>query len=206
VRNRAKVLAVAIDAFATEGLSVSVHEIARRAGVGTGTVSRHFPTKESLYEAIVQSVVERLVDRATELAATSDPGEALFGLLASMATEGAANRGLADALAGAGFNIDAAAATGEHDLSRVLADLLAAAQRAGTVRPDVDAADLKAFMVGCAARERDRAAPRARERMLAVIRDGLSTVDHTRSSQRVDGPTGRQRPAAKRTSTTHRGR
>jgi AcrR family transcriptional regulator len=179
VRNRARVLKAAVDAFATEGLSVPVQEIARRAGVGTGTVSRHFPTKESLYEAIVQSVVERLVARAAELTAAGDPADALFGFLAAMAAEGATNRALADALSGAGFDIDTAAATGEHDLSRVLADLLAAAQRAGAVRPDIDAADLKAFMVGCAARERDGAAPAARDRMLSVIRAGLGAAGTT---------------------------
>jgi AcrR family transcriptional regulator len=50
-RNRARVLEAAAQVFAAEGLSVPVHEIARRAGVGTGTVSRHFPAKEDLYEA-----------------------------------------------------------------------------------------------------------------------------------------------------------
>ncbi|MGC4746083.1 TetR/AcrR family transcriptional regulator [Micromonospora sp. DT201] len=174
MRNRAKVLQAAIDAFATDGLSVPIHEIARRAGVGTGTVSRHFPTKESLYEAIVQSVAKRLIVRAEALRATRDPGAALFDFLASMAEEGANNRALADALAGTGFDIAAAAAKGDHDLHSVLADLLTAAQRAGVVRPDVDAADLKAFLVGCAVRERDGTAPTARDRMLAIIRDGLS--------------------------------
>ena len=52
-RNRARILEAAFEAFAAAGLSVPVHEIARRAGVGTGTVSRHFPTKESLFEAII---------------------------------------------------------------------------------------------------------------------------------------------------------
>ncbi|MFG1842114.1 TetR/AcrR family transcriptional regulator [Micromonospora sp. NPDC049175] len=166
----------AIDAFATDGPTVPIHEIARRAGVGTGTVSRHFPTKESLYEAIVQSVAKRLVSRATELRATREAGPALFEFLASMAAEGATNRALADALSGTGFDIAAAAAKGEHDLNHVLTELLSAAQRAGAVRPDVDAADLKAFLVGCAVRERDAAAPAARDRMLTIVRDGLSTV------------------------------
>jgi AcrR family transcriptional regulator len=174
VRNRARVLDVAIEAFAAEGLSVPVHEIARRAGVGTGTVSRHFPTKESLFEAIVHSIVARLVIRANELSIAGDPGAAFFGFLASMVEEGATNRALADALAGAGFDIDVAASTGGHDLGRVLTELLAAAQRAGAVRPDIDAADLKAFLVGCSARERDGVDTAARARMLAVIQTGLA--------------------------------
>lgn len=176
VRNRARVLEVAIEAFAAEGLSVPVHEIARRAGVGTGTVSRHFPTKDALFEAIVHSVVERLTARASELTAKDDPGAAFFDFFASMVAEGATNRALADALAGAGFDIDAAASTAGHDLGHVLAELLAAAQRVGAVRPDVNAADVKAFLVGCAARERDGIDAAARDRMLMVIRGGLSAV------------------------------
>src|SRR5690348_5744892 len=67
VRNRRKVLETAKAVFAAEGLSVPVAEIARRAGVGTGTVSRHFPTKEALYQAIVLEQVEALVARAAHL-------------------------------------------------------------------------------------------------------------------------------------------
>jgi AcrR family transcriptional regulator len=172
-RNRARVLEVAIEAFATEGLSVPVHEIARRAGVGTGTVSRHFPTKESLFEAIVFSFAERLVEQARQLAATEDPGAAFFGFFSAMVGEGAANRGLADALAGAGFDVEAAASRAEHDVMGALRDLLARAQRAGAVRGDVDVADVKALMVGCLARERPGGDARARDRMLAVVHEGL---------------------------------
>ncbi|HEX6673892.1 MAG TPA: TetR/AcrR family transcriptional regulator [Actinomycetes bacterium] len=172
-RNRARVLEVAIEAFATEGLSLPVHEIARRAGVGTGTVSRHFPTKESLFEAIVFSFAERLVGRARQLAATEDPGAAFFDFFAAMVGEGAANRALADALAGAGFDVEAAASRAEHDVMGALRDLLARAQQAGAVRDDVDAADVKALMVGCLARERPGGDPGAVDRMVAVVREGL---------------------------------
>jgi AcrR family transcriptional regulator len=172
-RNRAKVLEVAIEAFAREGLAVPVHEIARRAGVGTGTVSRHFPTKEALYEAIVLARVERLYASAQDLAAEEQPADAFFGLFAIMAAEGALDRGLADALVGAGFDIDAAAARTGHDVSGELGRLLAAAQQAGTVRGDVTVADVKALLAGCLAREREEPDPAARERMLAIIRTGL---------------------------------
>src|SRR5215469_9258998 len=101
-RNRDRILQVAFETFAAEGLSVSVHEIARRAGVGTGTVSRHFPTKEALYEAIVLARVERLYSHAQTLKAEVPAEEAFFGLFTVMAAEGALDRGLADALVGAG--------------------------------------------------------------------------------------------------------
>jgi len=62
-RNRARVMEVAAEIFTTEGLSVPVHEIARRAGVGTGTVSRHFPTKEHLFAAILRDRMAVLTAR-----------------------------------------------------------------------------------------------------------------------------------------------
>ena len=77
-RNRQRVLDAATAAFATEGVAVPVDEIARRAGVGAGTVYRHFPTKEALVEAIVLSRVEWLIGEARVLAGTDDPGTAFF--------------------------------------------------------------------------------------------------------------------------------
>ena len=69
-RNRTRVLEVAMEAFASDGLAVPLHEIARRAGLGTGTVSRHFPTKEALYEAIVLARIDECVSQARLLSAT----------------------------------------------------------------------------------------------------------------------------------------
>ena len=64
-RNRARVLEIAYETFAAEGLSVPIDEIARRAGVGAGTVYRHFPTKEALFRAVVESRMRRLIDEGT---------------------------------------------------------------------------------------------------------------------------------------------
>jgi AcrR family transcriptional regulator len=179
-RNRTRVLDAAVTAFAAEGLSVSVAEIARRAGVGTGTVSRHFPTKESLYEAIVLQRVGEIVDQAHHLAATRDPGAAFFDFFGYMVEQAAANRGLAEALAGDGFDIDAAAARTGHDLDGVEQDLLVRAQQAGAVRGDVTTADVKALIIGCLARERLCADPDARVRMIAIACAGLR-ADRARS-------------------------
>ena len=60
-RNRARVLETAYETFAAEGLSVPIDEIARRAGVGAGTVYRHFPTKEDLFRAVVDSRIRRII-------------------------------------------------------------------------------------------------------------------------------------------------
>jgi AcrR family transcriptional regulator len=169
-RNRARVLEVAAGIFATEGLSVPVHEIARRAGVGTGTVSRHFPAKEDLFAAILLDRMAQLTDTADALAGTHDPGPAFFTFFAAVVREGAANRGLAEALAGAGYDLDSAAVRAGYDVTGRLRDLLARAQQAGAVRPEIDDADVKALLAGCLARGGDGA---TLDRVVTVVCDGL---------------------------------
>ena len=169
-RNRARVLEVAAEIFATEGLSVPVHEIARRAGVGTGTVSRHFPAKEDLFAAILLGRMEQLTATADALARAGDPGPAFFTFFATLVREGAANRGLAEALAGAGYDLEDVAARAGYDVSGRLRDLLARAQQAGAVRPEADYTDVKALLAGCLARAGDGA---ALEPIIAVVCDGL---------------------------------
>ncbi|MFJ9761801.1 TetR/AcrR family transcriptional regulator [Streptomyces sp. NPDC101149] len=174
-RNRARVLEVAAESFATEGLSVSVHEIARRAGVGTGTVSRHFPTKEALFQAVLLDRMAQVVQRAVALGANEDPGEAFFAFFSLMVDEGTANRGVVDALAGAGYNFEADAADSKYDVMGAWRHLLEDAQQAGAVRADVSIADVKALLAGCLDRERHTADQAARARMLAIVRAGLRT-------------------------------
>ncbi|QUR65823.1 TetR/AcrR family transcriptional regulator [Mycobacterium spongiae] len=151
-RNRARVLDVAYQTFAAEGLSVPIDEIARRAGVGAGTVYRHFPTKEALFRAVIADRMHRLIDDGHGLLETEQPGEALFSFLRSMVLQwGAGDRGLVEALAGIGVEIDSAVPDAEANFLSLLADLLRAAQHAGTVRKDVDVAEVKALLVGCQA-------------------------------------------------------
>lgn len=178
-RNRARVLEAAISAFAESGLAVSVHEIARRAGVGTGTVSRHFPTKDDLYRAIVLDRVERLVAEGRRLAAEQKPEAAFFGFFALWAREGAVNRGLGQALAGVGYDMQAAAHRAGLDIGGTLADLLEAAQRAGGVRADATVDDVKALL-SCAltAQHQDE---ESRERIIRIAADGLRPRNTARS-------------------------
>src|SRR3984885_5201771 len=86
-RNREKVLRAARDAFAESGYGVPLDEIAARAGVGPGTVYRHFPTKEALFEAVVTVRVQDLAANARAGADAADPGQAFFGFLALVAAE-----------------------------------------------------------------------------------------------------------------------
>lgn len=168
LRNRERVLRAAADAFASEGLSVPVHDIARRAGVGTGTVSRHFPTKEALYAAVLLDRMRALSGSADALAAEHEPGPAFFAVLARLVRDGRAHRGLAEALAGSGFDIEAAATAAGCNVSDRLRALLSEAQRTGAVDPGIGFAELKALIAGCLAY--DGPDP---ERVVAVIFRGL---------------------------------
>lgn len=172
-RNRARILQVAAEAFAAEGLSVSVHEIARRAGVGTGTVSRHFPAKQDLFAAILMGRMEQLTAQADALDSSADPGLAFCTLFGAVVHEGAANRGLAEALSGAGYDLDAAGASAGHDVSGRLRQLLAQAQHTGQVRADVEYADVKALMTGCLTRDGANTDSTALDRLIAVVCAGL---------------------------------
>ncbi|WP_273733228.1 TetR/AcrR family transcriptional regulator [Mycolicibacterium septicum] len=171
-RNRARVLEVAYETFAADGLSVPIDEIARRAGVGAGTIYRHFPTKDALFQAVIAERIRGVVDEGRTLLADADPADALFMFLRSMVLQwGAADRGLVDALAGSGIDVNTVVPEAEDEYLAVLGDLLAAGQKAGTVRRDVTVSDVKALLVGCQAMQayNDDVA----ERVTAVVFDGL---------------------------------
>src|SRR3954466_6963506 len=87
VRNRARVLEVAYETLAAEGVGVPIDEIARRAGVGAGTVYRHFPTKEALLAAVVEDRLRSIIDVGRDLLTNEEPGQALFAFLRSMILE-----------------------------------------------------------------------------------------------------------------------
>jgi AcrR family transcriptional regulator len=169
-RNRARLLEIAQQVFATEGLAVPIDEIARRAGVGIGTVYRHFPTKEALFEAIVLDRIQRLTDLAASTA-TGDPGEAFFTYFRCMIEAGSVDKALFDTLAvSAGVDRDAILGA-SRALLATLGDLLTRAQAAGAVRPDITPADLKAIMAGALAMERQSAGEPGR--MIDIVCGGL---------------------------------
>src|SRR5258708_27983211 len=140
-RNRQRVLDAAETAFARDGISVPIDEIARRAGVGAGTVYRHFPTKEALVQAIIRGRLERMAAHARSLAGAQDPGEAFFGFLSVLVAEGTAKRDLVDALSAGGFDVRHTTMAVGQEFRDAVAELLVRAQRAGAVRDDVGTAD-----------------------------------------------------------------
>jgi AcrR family transcriptional regulator len=171
-RNRARVLEVAYDTFAAEGLSVPIDEIARRAGVGAGTVYRHFPTKEDLFRAVVEDRIRGIIGEGRRLLVAAGPADGLFEFLRSMTlTWGATDRGLSEALAGVGIDVGKAMPEAEGEFFAMLGDLLQAAQDAGIVRRDVSVADVKAILVGLQAMQSYNAD--AAKRLTDVVLDGL---------------------------------
>ncbi|MUM17005.1 helix-turn-helix transcriptional regulator [Mycobacterium sp. CBMA271] len=150
-RNRARVLEVAYQTFAEEGLGVPIDEIARRAGVGAGTVYRHFPAKEDLYRAVAEDRMGTVIGQGRELLESVDPGDALFEFLRSMVSWGGTDQGLVDALSGAGIDVQALIPHVEDSFYALLGDLLRAAQKAGTARSDVGVHEVKTLLVGCQA-------------------------------------------------------
>ena len=169
-RNRERVLAAARSAFAEQGYAVPLDEIAAAAGVGPGTVYRHFPTKEALFDAVSVANIEELAADARARAEAADPGSAFAGFLHRIAEQALAKRDLPDAFAGAGADAVAAAVADMHD---ALGVLLAKAQEAGGVRRDVTVTDLIALLKGLLHAVRSDPDPDVRHRLLAVVGDGL---------------------------------
>ncbi|WP_329263805.1 TetR family transcriptional regulator [Streptomyces sp. NBC_01478] len=158
-RNRTKVLAAASRAFDEQGLDVSIGVIARQAGVGAGTVHRHFPSKDILLEAVLVQQIDNQVEAARRWAARTDPVAAFFGFLLEVVDTSHGRKHACDALTTESSWPRPGLAASARRFRQALDELLRAAQRAGGVRTDVSTDDVAALTVGCAtmwAAHRDR--------------------------------------------------
>lgn len=176
-RNRALVLQAARSAFEEQGLGVPLGEIARRAGVGAGTVYRHFPSKEALFRATIVDRIELFTDTARDLVDAEDPGGVFFRFLSSVVRLASRNKALCDALEAAGAGRFGPSPGVGKDFDEALETLLIRAQQAGAVRRDVGITDLRALLVGCLSMEQARSAagPEAevQGRMTTLMCDAL---------------------------------
>ena len=176
-RNRALVLTAAQEAFTQEGRLVPIQEIARRAGVGPGTIYRHFPTKEALYEAVFESRIERLAAEARELTDSADPAAAFFGFLEHMVDQGQTKHDLVDASGGSGIDVSVPGSPASVELRAAVGELLARAQAAGTVRRDVGITDVLALVASMIiVTQRQNSDAGLHLRVVAVLCDGLRAV------------------------------
>jgi AcrR family transcriptional regulator len=170
-RNRDRVLAAARESFASEGPDVPLDVIAERAGVGPGTVHRHFPTKESLIAAVVTDRLAELAARADARADDPDPAAAFVAFIRELTTAARHNIALTGALGGAGLGAEGADAAAA--LSRSLGQLLQRAQRDGSIRAELTVADLHAILGGAIAMERNL--PAEHQGLgLEIVIDGLA--------------------------------
>lgn len=171
-RNIESVLEAAKAVFATSGVDAPVREIAAKAGVGVGTLYRHFPQRADLVAAVFRHEVDACADAAPVLAAEHDPDEALGLWLQRYAGFIATKRGLAAALHSGDPTFDALPAYFEQRFLPALGSLLDAAAAAGAIRADVDARDLLSAVAGLGVVE-DRERPGQAGRMVALLVDGL---------------------------------
>jgi AcrR family transcriptional regulator len=148
VRNHEKILLAAEEIFALDGVTVPIDLIAERAGVGIGTLYRHFPTKESLYEAIVVTRISNVLEIADRYANDEDPGQALFNFLREFATQVADKQDLFESLIQAGIDIKSKLADQVEELVRRVDVLRQLAVDAGTVRADVTTTDMLNLVMG----------------------------------------------------------
>ncbi|HEY0496311.1 MAG TPA: helix-turn-helix domain-containing protein [Kutzneria sp.] len=172
-RNRELVLRTAGRLFAEDGLDVSLARVAQRAGVGAGTVYRHFPSKAILAEAVLADHVEGLVAAADRWASRAPAGEALLGFLAEVIERSADGQHVCDALTADRSWPHATLAGATLRFREALDQLLRNAKRSGVIRADVRTDDLTAIVVGGAAL---RSAHRSRSRGVQLVRmllDGL---------------------------------
>jgi AcrR family transcriptional regulator len=178
-RNRSRVLEAADEVFAAVGVTASTEEVARRAGVGVGTVFRHFPTKEALLEAVLVGRMGRLAAQARELAAAADPGGVFYDFLTRVVGQSAMKNAVSDALSRAGVDVPTVVSDIGRDLWHALGTLLTRAQQSGAVRDDIRPDDLIAVVVGASrAAEYASRDPDLRSRAIAVILDGLRPRPH----------------------------
>ena len=173
-RNRARLLDVARDVFRQGGATVQLADVARAAGVGVNTVHRHFPTREALLETLAREHFADLVAIAGRAAAIEDPFEAVGLLLRGLLDAQLGQHGMASVLTAA-VDVEPATTQAKEQLDAAVAVVLARAQQAHRVRPDVAAADLRRLIGGIELAQ-DRRDPAARDhayRQLTIILDGL---------------------------------
>ena len=168
-RNYDKLVAAAREVFSTDGTSAPLEEVARRAGVGIGTLYRHFPMRQALLEAVYLEEVEGMARAAAELSDVP-PWEALSQWLHRYVGFAATKRALNEALVDVDPDSDALQAC-RAVLLEAGTGLVERAQRAGVIRPDTTFADVGRMVSGIAMVP--TADPEQQKRMLSLALDGL---------------------------------
>jgi AcrR family transcriptional regulator len=172
-RNRDRLLDAAVLAFSRDRPDVTLDAIAKDAGVGIGTLYRHFPTREALIEAAYRNELGRLCDAVAELLQAMPPDQALRAWMDRFVDYMTTKRGMADALRAVIASGGNPYAQSRDRLIAAITTLLRAAAAAGTIRPDIEPADVLAGLSGVSLAAGEPAQRDQARRLLDLLMDGL---------------------------------
>ena len=172
-RNRQLLIDAAKAAFSEVGLNVSLEEIARRAGVGIGTLYRHFPSREAVVEAVYRREVEQLAKAVPLLLETSPAGEALHQWMHLFVDYIATKRMIAPSLGAVAGRTSALYATSAELITGAISTLVKRAVGSGDVRADIDPSDLLRALVGVSYGNPDVGWEASARRLIDILMDGL---------------------------------
>jgi AcrR family transcriptional regulator len=172
-RNRHRLLEAAAAVFNAGGSEASLEAVAKRAGVGIGTLYRHFPTREALYEAVYRREVEQLVSLAEQLKGEASPVEALRRWLRANIEFVATKKGMSAALALAVTGLPELKAYSLDRLTRAIAALLDRAVASGEIRAGISAEDVLRALVGMSIMQDQPGWQASVARLMDVFLDGL---------------------------------
>ncbi len=172
-RNRDRLLDAAVRAFSQDRPDVTLDAIAKDAGVGIGTLYRHFPTRDALVEASYRNELARLCDAVAELLQAQPPDQALRAWMDRFVDYMTTKRGMADALRAVIASGGNPYAQSRDRLIAAITTLLRAAEAAGTVRPGIEPADVLAGLSGVSLAAGEPAQRDQAKRVLDLLMDGL---------------------------------
>jgi AcrR family transcriptional regulator len=186
-RNRERVLEAAKTVFSAGGPEASLEAVARTAGVGIGTLYRHFPTREALFEAVYRREVQQLADLAERLKEEAEPVEALRQWMRSNVRFVATKKGMSAALALAAYKPSDLFSYSFDLLTRAAGDLLDRAIATGEIRDDISAEDLIRALVGMCYMHDHPGWQKSVLRLVDVFIDGLSNRRTPREAKQRKG-------------------
>jgi AcrR family transcriptional regulator len=172
-RNRDRLLSVAVRAFSQDGPDVTLDAIAKDAGVGIGTLYRHFPTREALIEAAYRSELARLCDAVPDLLRDMPPDEATRTWMDRYLEYMTTKRGMADALRVVIASGGTPYAQSRDRLITAITSLLQAGAASGALRADIEPADVLASLSGISLAAGEPAQRAQARRLLDLLMDGL---------------------------------
>jgi len=172
-RNRELLLEAAKTAFADTGPDVSLDEIARRAGLGIGTLYRHFPTRDAVVEAVYRREVQQLADAAERLLGSLSPGEALRAWMRMFVDYIATKKVIAPALGAIAGGVSELYASSGPRITAAMSLLVDRADASGDIRPGIDSDDLLRALVGFTYGNTGPGWEASARRLIDLLMDGL---------------------------------